>query len=78
MIIHTGEKVYKCAQCEGSFGEAGKLKRHKLTHSGVHTMQLCIFTSSQSELTSKHILYRSRINAIGAITKQNIWVQLFD
>ena len=30
-IIHTGEKLFKCSQCDSSFGN---LKRHVSVHTG--------------------------------------------
>ena len=34
MIIQTGKKVHKCAQCRESCGRAVSLKRHMLTPTG--------------------------------------------
>ena len=34
MLIHSGEKLFRCEQCNFSGRDAGYFKRHLLTHSG--------------------------------------------
>jgi uncharacterized Zn-finger protein len=42
--IHTGEKDFKCSECERAFGEKSTLKRHLLTHTGERPMK-CSYCS---------------------------------
>ena len=34
MSTHSGEKPYKCSQCEKSFARKSKLDKHMMTHTG--------------------------------------------
>ena len=34
MLIHTGEKPFKCYECDGRFTKMGNLNKHMLIHTG--------------------------------------------
>ena len=34
MRMHTGEKLYKCTECDCACLQAGNLKQHTRTHTG--------------------------------------------
>ena len=57
-MIHTGEKLHKCAACNKSFGEAGTLRKHMLTHTGEkpHSCAQCKKSFSQAGNLRAHIL----------------------
>ena len=57
LLIHSGVKPHKCAQCKKSFNQAVNLKRDLLTHSGekAHQCGQCNFSTSQASTLRKHV-----------------------
>ena len=57
MIIHNGEKKYKCGLCTMAFYSKDKLDRHLRTHTGEKSQcQFCEKGFSRPEYLKKHLL----------------------
>ena len=61
MVIHSGEKLHKCAQCNKSFNQVGNLKRHFLAHSGkkLHNCAQCSKSFTEAATLKRHLLTHS-------------------
>ena len=42
LLIHSGDKLHKCAECKKSFSKSGTLRRHLLTYYSVVKPRKCV------------------------------------
>ena len=58
MRTHSGEKLFRCEQCNYSCTQAGDLKRHKLKHTGENPFacKQCSYSCSRSNGLKLHML----------------------
>ena len=58
--IHSGERSYKCRQCDHASFEASDLRKHVKTHTKEkpHKCDQCDFASAEFEKTCKNSLWR--------------------
>ena len=68
MKAHSGEKTYKCIQCEKAFSHKSTLDTHMMTHTGEKPYQ-CTQCDKAFSRTSNHVMHmrthigRNHINA---------------
>ena len=57
MRQHTGDKPFKCDQCEYRTGDHNSLRRHKMRHNGErpYKCSLCPYSSIQSAAFKRHM-----------------------
>ena len=62
MMIHTGEKLHNCVQCNKSFTRTGHLRGHMMIHTGekLHNCAQCSKSFNQAGHLKQHLLTHSR------------------
>ena len=61
MLVHSGQKPFRCKECRFSCSQAENLKRHMLVHSGKkpHSCEQCKYSCTRGESLKRHMLVHS-------------------